>query len=63
MKQFLLFLFVLVFPFVFALWWFCAVTWQLIKHSFLFIKKEFITVRKEFNGSNISKRRKIPRSN
>ena len=63
MKKFLIFLFALVFPVVFVMWWMCAIVWQLTKHLFLLIKKEFITVRKEFNGSNISKRRKIPRSN
>lgn len=54
MKQFLLFVFVLVFPVLFVFWWICAVIWQLIKHSFLYVKKEFVTARKEFNGSNIS---------
>lgn len=57
MKQFLLFLFVLIFPILFALWWFCAVTWQLIKHSFLIVRKEYHSAKKEFersNGTNIS---------
>lgn len=54
MKKCLIFLFALVFPVVFVMWWMCAIVWQLIKHSFLYVKKEFVTAQKEFNGTNIS---------
>jgi hypothetical protein len=48
MKQFIIFLFALVFPVLFIFWWICVVLWQIVKISFLHIKKEYVATRKEF---------------
>jgi hypothetical protein len=54
MKQFLVFLFALVFPVLFIGWWICYVAWQILKASFVHIRKKYIVAQKEFYGSNIS---------
>jgi hypothetical protein len=48
MKQFLIFLFALVFPVLFIMYFLWAVTWKIIKDCYAYIKKEYVAARKEF---------------
>lgn len=48
MKLFLLFLLMSISPFVFVYLWTCAISWQILKYSFLHVKKEYATAHKEF---------------
>jgi lipopolysaccharide/colanic/teichoic acid biosynthesis glycosyltransferase len=48
MKRLLVFLFALVFPVLFIVYFLCAVTWKIIKDCYIFFKKEYVAARKEF---------------
>lgn len=57
MKKFLTFLFALLFPVLFILYFVCAVAWRMLKDCVLYVRQEYLTAKKEFervNGTDIS---------
>jgi hypothetical protein len=57
MKLFFEFVFAVIFPFVYVVYFFVAVTYKMIKSGILHIVNQYRTAKKEFervNGTNIS---------
>ncbi len=57
MKLFFEFVFAVIFPFVYVVYFFVAVTYKMIKSGILHIVNQYCTAKKEFervNGTNIS---------